>query len=110
MYICFLNFLPCLDHKKDPDKQLSIKEITEIYEEIHSVTALWYEVGMAMNLGISTLDAIEKETRIPRRCLIKVLTAWLQQTGTDRTWRFLANALATELVGRTDLKESILGA
>jgi len=62
-----------LDTKKDPDKQLTGKYVSDVFEVAHSVAAEWYQLGLAMKIPVSTLDTFENENPKSMRCFLYVL-------------------------------------
>ena len=71
----------------------------------------WYEVGIQLNIEISTLDAFEEQTSNQMRLYSKVFNQWKKNTNLPFTWDTIMNAL--ERVGEnetvTDIREWLRG-
>ena len=53
----------------------------------------WYEVGIQLNIKISTLQAFEQQTRDPIRLFIYVFDQWKKENKIPFTWETIINAL-----------------
>ena len=76
-------------------------------ETIHSLTAKWFNLGLALGLSSDALDQIESNhPRDSLRCLTEMIKAWLR-SNLQSSWRGLASALRSPLVGEFDLATEI---
>ena len=66
----------------------------------------WYEIGLMLCVDLATLDAISDDINGMDRCLRKMLQQWLQ-TGRDKTWKVLEEALQNKIVGRPDIADKL---
>ena len=86
---------------------MTVADLKDVLEEVYDARSKWYYIGLHLKLPLGTLSAIESECKSsPDDGCRKMLQKWLE-TGKVRTWRALADALESELVGRQDLKEKI---
>ena len=103
-HLCFVNIEP----RQDLDKELSVENLSEIYQAVHGAISQWFDLGVMLNLKTETLEHLYKEeSKNPSYCLHKVLRDWLTSPGT-KTRRVLAETLGSEVVARPDLKKKIL--
>ena len=78
-----------------------------IMETIHSLTAKWFNLGLALGLSSDALSQIEYNyPRDSFRCLTEVIKAWLR-SNPQSSWRELASALRSPLVGGFELATEI---
>ena len=82
--------------------QLHIENLREIYEALFDARDKWYDIGMFLKLQIETLNGIENNEVQLDRQFRKMLLLWLQ-SGKNRTWYALADALRSKFVGRSDI-------
>ena len=97
--MCYLHFLAILG--------LSVDNLHEVQTEIYDARAQWEQLGLALNIPVSTLDTIKEDHNGTSTRFLKILQVWLQ-TGDERTWQVLAEALGQDVVGRPDIKKKIL--
>jgi len=75
---------------------------------VFDACAEWYEIGLQLKLSPGTLESIvTDESKNSRAAYRKMLQKWLE-TGTNKTWRALADALGSKTVGKGDLKQKIM--
>ena len=105
---CHYSFSPSPSPTPSIGSCLTVADLKDALEEVYDARSKWYNIGLQLELPLGTLDAIESECKssLDYGCR-KMLQRWLE-TGEIRTWRALADALGSELVGRKDLKAKIL--
>ena len=84
----------------------SAKEsLRTILESISTLTAEWFNLGVALGLSYDTLKTIESNyPRDARRCQTEMVIAWLQMKDNSQpSWQSLASALSSPSVGRIEI-------
>ena len=66
-----------------------------------------YDIGLALKVSPTTLDAIRKENKELKACLHETIKEWLKSTTTSPTWQFLIDALKDTIVGEPKLAEKL---
>ena len=66
----------------------------------------WYDIGMALKVGIDDLDEIQYSNASISDHLRDMLRIWLQK-GENRRWSLIIKALESKAVGRPDVAEKI---
>ena len=82
MYIIITNFVG--NHPNLPDLMTHVAGKTP---------TKWYEVGIQLNIEISTLDAFEEQTKNQKRLYSKVFDQWKKEKKLPYTWDTIVNAL-----------------
>ena len=85
---------------------LRIENIPEICEAMYGARLKWYEIGMFLQFGIGTLDAIKTDEKETNKCFLRMLIRWLQ-IGKNTTWNALADALRSKSVDCPDIAGKI---
>ena len=62
---------------------------------------------MQLDIAIENLKCIEMEHNQMSRCLLEMLTVWLQRTNPPPTWNVLAEALGSSPVGEETLAQQL---
>ena len=71
--------------------------------------ARWKEVGQVLLVRQSDLDAIEEDCRgNSQRCMTKVFTTWHDGMSSEYSWKNLAVAVCSPVVGRKGLLPDML--
>ena len=80
-----------------------------ILDSISTLTAEWFNLGVALGLSYGTLRAIECNHPIDaRRCQTEMVIAWLQMKDNSQpSWQSLASALSSPSVGRIEIATMI---
>ena len=86
--------------------QLTIDNLSEVYNAVYETRMMWREIGIQLNVAIGTLDAIAEDEKKADGCLQKMLQKWLEN-GKDRSWKVLAEALRNKTVGHTVLADKL---
>ena len=87
--------------------QLSVADLALVVEMVFAAKAKWFSIGLALKIPNNELELIEDEKVDADRGLRKMLLVWLR-TGSNKTWRVLAEALGHDLVMEVNLKKSII--
>ena len=74
-------------------------------DSISTLTAEWFNLGVALGLSSGTLREIEySHSKDARRCLTEMVIAWLQMKDNSQpSWQSLASALSSPLVNRIEI-------
>ena len=83
------------------------RSLVTILNSISTLTAKWFNLGLALGLSYGTLRKIE--SNFPRdavRCQTEMVMTWLQNS-LQPSWRRLASALNSPSVGRIDIATMI---
>ena len=84
-------------------QQLSVNDLLVLREELNTVRAKWYDVGMQLRLSVGTLDAIKAQyLNDPSDCLRETLKVWLK-TYPSPSWTNIVDALGSKTLGETGL-------
>ena len=80
-----------------------------ILNSISTLTAEWFNLGVALGLSSDTLKTIESNyPRDARRCQTEIVIAWLQlKDNSQPSWQSLASALSSLSVGRPEVATMI---
>ena len=80
-----------------------------ILDNISTLAAGWFNLGVALGLSSGTLKAIESNyPRDTHRCLTEMVIAWLQMKDNSQpSWQSLASALSSPSVGRVEIATMI---
>ena len=89
-----------------PSDKHSLKTILD---SISTLTAEWFNLGVALGLSYDTLRHIESNYQgHAHRCQTEMVIVWLQKTdNVHRSWRSLVSALSSPSVGRNDIATMI---
>ena len=66
----------------------------------------WYDIGIALNEDVNTLNSIEDEEKNNSKRLLRMLTHWLQ-AGKNKSWKALDDALRHKTVDRPDVADKL---
>ena len=86
--------------------ELTTKDLWSIQEAVFEARTKWYDIGLALDVDVSTLDSIDKQFDNHGDKLRTTLTTWLR-TATEPKWQAVVNALKNPVVGRPDLAKDI---
>ena len=80
-----------------------------ILDTISTLTAGWFNLGVALGLSYGTLKKIETYyPKNPHRCLTEMVIAWLQMKDNSQpSWQSLASALSSPSLGRVEIATMI---
>ena len=83
------------------------RSLRTIVDTVHSLTARWFNFGLALGLSSEALDQIEyNHPRDSLRCLTEVIRTWLR-SNPQSSWRGLASALSSPSVNEFALAAEI---
>ena len=84
-----------------------ISDESNLLLELHPVRAKWRDLGIALKMKQTDLDAIEKDTTgAVDRALQNMLTQWLK-SDEDCTWSQIAEALDSSVVSEKKMAKSL---
>ena len=75
--------------------------------ELHQVSHKWYPLGVQLQIPVGTLKRIESDHRQTTRCLLEMLTEWLNCTNPPPTWNALIKALESSPVDERHLAQQL---
>ena len=81
------------------------RSLRTILDSISTLTANWFNLGIALGLSSDTLKTIESDhPKDSHRCLTEMLIAWLQMKDNSQpSWQSLASALRSPLVNKNEI-------
>ena len=88
----------------------SVKDsLKTVLNSISTLTADWFNLGVALGLSYDTLREIESNHRgEARRCQTEMVVAWLQMKDNSQpSWQSLVSALSSPSVGRVEIATMI---
>ena len=77
-------------------------------EEVITLAAVWDDLGLALGLHPSSIDAIEIDEDSCRKRLKEALSQWLKGKGGDRSWACLCEAVRGNLCKNPALADKIM--
>ena len=93
-----------------------MESLADVREEVLTLSHSWFELGLSLGLFYHTLKIIESNNpKDSRTCLTETLKAWLQKVDMvpkrgQPSWRALAQALSSPLVGECEVANRISAA
>ena len=83
--------------------------MNKVFNEVYEAKDQWKFIGLKLGVSKGDLDGIKSNYSNveDKDKLLETLEKWLQR-GTNTTWKALAEAVGSVVVGREDLKENIL--
>ena len=88
----------------------SVKDsLRTILDSISTLTAGWFNLGVALGLSYDTLKIIESNYRGDAcRCLTEMVMAWLQMKDNPQpSWQSLASALSSPSINKIEIANMI---
>lgn len=82
-------------------------ELKFLHRELHPISHKWFSLGVQLQIPFDTLKCIEIENRQMDRCLLEMLTIWLQRTNPLPTFNILIEALESPPVGAELLAQKL---
>ena len=86
--------------------ELTMNDLHLIQEAVFDARAVSYNIGLALEVHVPTLDAIDSQFVQPKDRLRETLKAWLSKN-TEHTWQAIVNALKSHVVGYPKLAKDI---
>ena len=85
------------------------RSLRTILDSISTLTAEWFNLGVALGLFPGTLRGIEFNYQgEARRCLTEMVITWLQmEDNSQPSWRSLVSALSSPKVNRNEIATMI---
>ena len=77
-----------------------------LLEELLDVQTKWYNLGLQLNLSVSTQDRNKTQFTDPREQLLEMLKTWLS-AGYNTSWKTLTDALRSRNVGASQLADDL---
>ena len=89
----------------NPSGETSLRTILN---SISTLTADWFNLGVALGLSCDTLKTIESNYRDARRCQTEMVMAWLHmKDNTQPSWQALASAVSSPFINRIEIANMI---
>ena len=89
----------------NPSVEASLRTILD---SISTLTADWFNLGVALGLSYDTLKIIESNYRDACRCQTEMVMAWLQMKDNSQpSWQALASALSSPFINRIEIATMI---
>ena len=83
-----------------PSRCLGIDDLGKVFGAVRDARSKWYNVGLALSVSASDLDAIKSRHRgDPDDCLRETLSVFLRRSTPKPTWTQVADAMASHAVG-----------
>ena len=86
--------------------ELRLEDLQGVLEEVRSVSAKWYFLGLVLGIPSSRLDTIQHSFSGPRSCLREIIVMWLGSF-ISPTWGTLIHALKSRIIGEYWLAEEL---
>ena len=99
-----LNIIFIFIHK---DEALSMDDLSDVYTKFYGTRDKWFEIGLALNIGFTTLKSIEREQLKNQSECLREMLAHRIQSGGPLTWADLCSCLRHPTVERNDLANEI---
>ena len=89
----------------NPSVEASLRTILD---SISTLTADWFNLGVALGLSYDTLKTIESNYRDAHRCQTEMVMAWLRMKDNALpSWQALASALSSPSINRIEIANMI---
>ena len=85
---------------------LTLDDLGLLLEELLDVQTKWYNLGLQLNLTVSTQERIRRDFSDPRDQFLQMLISWLS-TGYEPSWTSLTDALRSRNVGACQLADRL---
>ena len=73
---------------------VGLHDLPFLHRELYQVSHKWFALGVQLQIQIGTLKSIESDNHHQTtKCLLEMLTVWLQRTNPPPTWNILIGAL-----------------
>ena len=87
---------------------LKITDLRAVQVAIWSARSKWYDIGVALCVSPDTLDVIDKDKRsVCDECFREMLKEWLRRPEPCPTWKELAKALRSPVIGYGHLADEL---
>ena len=85
---------------------VGLHDLPFLHCELHQISHKWYYLGVQLQIPVGTLNRILENYQM-NKCLLEMLTVWLQSTDPPPTWSVLTEALESPLVGESLLAQQL---
>ncbi len=85
---------------------LTIDDLNSVYEKLIEAAGNWFDLGLSLGLGHSTLSNIKDEHRDKNQTCLREMLAARLKTG-PLTYREICQSLRAPTVARNDVAEAI---
>ena len=82
---------------------ISFKDLGKVLKDTFAARSKWYYIGLELEVEASELDAIKANNSDVDDCYLETLKCWLKGVAPKPTWAALAEALASDMVGKSDV-------
>ena len=82
-------------------QQLSVDDLRVIMEELNSVSAKWYDIGLQLGVSVGRLEIIKEYSGSER--LRETLITWLKTYPPPPMWSNIVDALRSNVVSESKL-------
>ena len=87
--------------------ELSINNLHEVRAAVFNARAKWYDIGLALEVPVTTLDSINGQFDNHSDKLREMLKVWLK-TATKPAWKDILDALKSPVIGEPTLASKIV--
>ena len=98
--ICEPVYADVIDKMANP---LFPKDLGKVLKDTFAARSKWYYIGLELEVEASELDAIKANHSDVDDCYLETLKVWLKGVAPKPTWDALAEALASDMVKKSDL-------
>lgn len=86
---------------------LTVEDLKKVRSSLWEARAKWMDIGIELDMKVSSLEAIKHDHEEVGSCLRVMLTEWLKQIDPPPTWASLVDALKNPTVGCAQLADTI---
>ena len=85
-----------------------MKDLKDVLSMVKDAAAIWDDIALALEIRSCEIEVIESNHRSDcKKQLKEILKLWLKGMGGQSSWKFLCDAMKSDLVDRTDLADAI---
>ena len=90
------------------DVRVSSNDINIIRKELHSVRDCWHDIGLELNINLSTLDHLKtKHGGDSKECLLRMISEWFRWMTRPHTWGEIIDALRSPIIEQHELAATL---
>ena len=87
---------------------VGLHDLSLLHRELHQVSHKWFSLGVQLQIPFATLISIELDNNHQTsKCLLEMLTVWLQRINPSPTWSVLIEALESPFVDERLLAQQL---
>ena len=87
---------------------MNICDLPKVQDAAWPARAKWYDIGLRLGMSADALDTIAKaRLHQPEECFTDTIKVWLRNDDPRPTWKALADALRSPVVGYADLANNL---